>query len=65
MPAMKVSDMIKEIEAQGWVYACTEGDHHHSRHPERKGKVTVPGKASDTLPAFFVASVRRQASGHS
>jgi hypothetical protein len=39
---MKVRDLIKRIEKDGWQYMYTTGSHRHFKHPEKPGKVTVP-----------------------
>ena len=40
---MKVRDVIKRIEADGWYLARVRGDHKHFKHPTKKGIVTVSG----------------------
>lgn len=45
----KVSEIIKVIEADGWVLDQTRGSHRQYRHPVKAGTVTVAGKPSDTL----------------
>lgn len=39
---MKSRDVIKKIEAAGWVQVRVNGSHHHFKHPTRLGLVTVP-----------------------
>ncbi|HMZ82299.1 MAG TPA: type II toxin-antitoxin system HicA family toxin [Acidobacteriota bacterium] len=46
---MKVKEIIKIIEADGWFLAKTEGSHRQFKHPLKSGKVTVAGKLSDDL----------------
>ncbi|HNG95534.1 MAG TPA: type II toxin-antitoxin system HicA family toxin, partial [Acidobacteriota bacterium] len=46
---MKVKEIIKIIEADGWVLTKTEGSHRQFKHPTKPGKVTVAGKLSDDL----------------
>lgn len=58
---MKVRDVIKLIEAEGWRLDHQTGSHRQYRHPERPGTVTVAGKPSDDLKPGTLASVRRQA----
>jgi len=43
---MKVRDVIKAMEKDGWVIDRTRGDHRQFRHPGRPeaGTVTVPGQ---------------------
>lgn len=39
---MKVRDLIKLIEKDGWQYMYTTGSHRHFKHPVKPGKVTAP-----------------------
>lgn len=56
MPS-KVSEIIRLIEADGWVLVTTRGSHRQYKHPTKPGRVTVAGKPSDTLhPAHCRAS---------
>lgn len=60
MPA-KVGEMIKLLEACGWYLATIRGSHRQFKHPEIPGRVTVPGKPSDTLHPRTEKSILRQA----
>lgn len=44
---MKSRDVIKAIEAEGWRLIRVVGSHHHFRHPDRPGLVTVPHPKAD------------------
>ena len=46
---MKVRDVIKRVEADGWYYIGTVGSHRHYKHATKSGKVTVPGHLSDEV----------------
>lgn len=46
---LKVSEIIKMIQADGWYLAATRGSHRQYKHPGKPGRVTVAGKPSDTL----------------
>jgi predicted RNase H-like HicB family nuclease/predicted RNA binding protein YcfA (HicA-like mRNA interferase family) len=48
---MKVRDVIKAMETDGWVLDRTRGDHRQYVHPARPeaGTVTVPGHPGDSL----------------
>jgi predicted RNA binding protein YcfA (HicA-like mRNA interferase family) len=39
---MRSREVIKKIEAAGWVQVRVSGSHHHFKHPMRTGLVTVP-----------------------
>jgi toxin-antitoxin system, toxin component, hicA family len=49
MKRYKVKEVIKMLETDGWVLSTTKGDHRQFKHPTKKGKVTIRGKASDDL----------------
>ena len=38
---MKSSSLIKLIEKEGWELVRTKGSHHHFKHQQHKGIVTV------------------------
>lgn len=44
---MKVKEIIKLIEDDGWYLTRTRGSHRQYKHPGKSGLVTVPGKPSD------------------
>lgn len=58
---LKVSEMIKLVEADGWVLNRTRGSHRQYRHPVKRGLVTIAGKSSDTLHPRTEGSILRQA----
>lgn len=58
---MKVGEIIKLLEADGWYLAKTRGSHRQYKHPAKPGKVTVPGHPSDTLNSKTQASILAQA----
>ncbi|WP_312536310.1 type II toxin-antitoxin system HicA family toxin [Acinetobacter variabilis] len=57
---MKSLDLIKMIEADGWYQVRCKGDHHHFKHPAKKGLVTIPHPKKD-LPPGTVNSILKQA----
>jgi predicted RNA binding protein YcfA (HicA-like mRNA interferase family) len=58
---VKIREVIKLIEADGWVLVRTKGSHRQYNHPAKPGTVTVPGKPSDDLSAGLLNSILRQA----
>lgn len=58
---MKVREVIKVLENDGWVFARTRGSHHHFKHPTKPGIVTVAGKMSIDIPIGTLKSIWRQA----
>ncbi len=57
---MRSDELIKRVEADGWVLKRVTGSHHHYHHPVKKGLVTVPHPKGD-LPIGTVNSVLKQA----
>jgi predicted RNA binding protein YcfA (HicA-like mRNA interferase family) len=39
---MKSRELIKEIQADGWYLARVTGSHHHFKHDDKLGIVTIP-----------------------
>jgi len=58
---LKVGEIIKLIEADGWVLDRTRGSHRQYRHQLKPGTVTIAGKLSDTLHPRTEGSILRQA----
>jgi predicted RNA binding protein YcfA (HicA-like mRNA interferase family) len=58
---VKVRDVIKWIEQDGWYHVRTTGSHHHYRHPSKPGTVTIPGQPGKDLPEGTKNSVLKQA----
>lgn len=58
---MKVRNVIKMLEQDGWYLYRTRGSHRQFKHSIKKGKVTVPGKMSDELPPGTLNNILKQA----
>ena len=58
---MKVRDVIKRIEADGWYLVRTRGDHRHYKHPVKKGIVTISGQLGKDMPVGTLLNVWKQA----
>ena len=61
MKAYKVIEVIKMLEADGWVMVATKGDHRQYKHPQKKGKVTIRGHKNEVLSQFLLNSIWKQA----
>jgi predicted RNA binding protein YcfA (HicA-like mRNA interferase family) len=57
---MKVRDVIRLIERDGWYLVATRGSHRQYKHASKPGRVTVAGKASDDLPPGTLNSILKQ-----
>ena len=58
---MKIRDVLKLIEKDGWFLLRTRGSHRQYKHPIKKGLVTIPGKPNDELAPGTLNSIFRQA----
>jgi predicted RNA binding protein YcfA (HicA-like mRNA interferase family) len=58
---LKVSEIIKMIEADGWYLVATKGSHRQYKHSVKPGRVTIAGKPSQELPPGTERSILRQA----
>jgi predicted RNA binding protein YcfA (HicA-like mRNA interferase family) len=58
---MKVRDVIKLIEKDGWQLVRTRGSHRQFKHSAKSGLVTVAGKSGDELAPGTLNSVLKQA----
>jgi len=58
---VKVRDVIKMIEKDGWFIVRTKGSHHQFKHKNKKGLVTIAGKSSHELALGTLNSVLKQA----
>jgi len=41
---MKVSEILRMLQEDGWFLVATRGSHRQFKHAEKPGRVTVPGK---------------------
>jgi len=57
---MKVRDMIKWLQEDGWYRVETRGSHRQFKHPFKPGRVTIAGKGSDDLPPGTLNSILKQ-----
>jgi len=58
---MKVKEVIKMIEQDGWFMIRRRGSHRQYRHNCKKGLVTVAGHLHDDLAKGTLNSVLKQA----
>ena len=59
--AMKVRNVVKLIEDDGWHLARTRGSHRQYKHPDKPGLVTIAGKPGDDLAPGTLGSILKQA----
>jgi predicted RNA binding protein YcfA (HicA-like mRNA interferase family) len=58
---MKVRDLIRQVEADGWRNVKTRGSHRQYKHPNKPGRVTIPGHSGDDVHPGTLKSVLAQA----
>ena len=59
---MKVRDIVKLVEKDGWVLLPRTGtSHRHYKHPVKPGRVTIAGHAKDDVPSGTKNNILKQA----
>jgi predicted RNA binding protein YcfA (HicA-like mRNA interferase family) len=56
---MNSRDIIKRLEADGWVKVARRGSHAQFKHPTKPGRVTIPHPKKD-LKIGTVKSIEKQ-----
>jgi predicted RNA binding protein YcfA (HicA-like mRNA interferase family) len=58
---MKVRDVLKLIEDDGWYQVTQKGSPRQFKHPAKPGRVTVAGHPSQEMDKGTVNSILKQA----
>jgi predicted RNA binding protein YcfA (HicA-like mRNA interferase family) len=58
---MKVREVVRLIESDGWRQVRMRGSHRQFNHPVKRGVVTVPGRPNDELAPGTLNSILKQA----
>ena len=58
---MKIREVLKMIEQDGWFQVRTRGSHRQFHHATKRGTVTVAGKPGKDLHPKTLNSILRQA----
>jgi predicted RNA binding protein YcfA (HicA-like mRNA interferase family) len=58
---MKVRDVIRLVEMDGWRFVRQRGSHRQFQHPTKAGTVTIAGQLSTEMPPGTLNSVLKQA----
>ena len=58
---MKIRDIIKLLETDGWYLVTTKGSHRQYKHPIKLGRVTIAGHLKDDLAPGTLNSILKQA----
>ncbi len=57
---MKVRDVIKLVENDGWFLDRTRGSHRQYKHHSKSGLVTISGRLDDEVPKGTLNSILKQ-----
>jgi predicted RNA binding protein YcfA (HicA-like mRNA interferase family) len=58
---MKVRDVLRLIESDGWFLVVTKGSHRQYKHPAKPGRVTIAGHPGHDLAPGTLNSILKQA----
>jgi predicted RNA binding protein YcfA (HicA-like mRNA interferase family) len=58
---VKVQELIRLIEDDGWFLVRTRGSHRQFHHPVKPGTVTIAGKLSVDIPPGTLKNALKQA----
>ncbi len=58
---MKVKELIRLVEQDGWEQVRSRGSHRQFKHPFKRGLVTIAGKPSTDIPPGTLNSILEQA----
>ena len=58
---MKVRDVIKRVEADGWFFKRMRGDHRIYHPPTKSGIVVVAGHPADDVPIGTLGQIFKEA----
>ena len=58
---MKVREVIRLLQNDGWRHVRTRGSHRQLQHPEKPGTVTIAGKLGIDIPAGTLNSILKSA----
>ncbi len=57
---MKVKELLKMLEKDGWSLSRTRGSHRQYKHPTKPGTVTIAGKPSADVPKGTLNAILKQ-----
>ena len=56
---MKSREIISALQKDGWIKVAQKGSHVQFKHPDKKGRVTVPHPERD-IPVGTLKSIEKQ-----
>ena len=61
MPRVKGTEVLRVLRSLGWVVVAQRGSHVQLKHPYRRGRVTIPIHAGETIGPRLLGSILSQA----
>jgi predicted RNA binding protein YcfA (HicA-like mRNA interferase family) len=58
---MKVREVVRALEENGWVEIRSKGSHRHFRHPKKPMLITVPGADGKELAPGTLNAILKKA----
>jgi predicted RNA binding protein YcfA (HicA-like mRNA interferase family) len=58
---MKIRDLLRMIEADGWFQVAQRGSHRQFKHLLKLGRVTIAGHPADEMDKGTLNSILKQA----
>jgi predicted RNA binding protein YcfA (HicA-like mRNA interferase family) len=58
---LKVRDVLRQMESDGWYLARQRGSHRQMKHPDKPQTVTLHGHPNDELNPKTLHSILKQA----
>jgi len=58
---MRVREVLRLLERDGWYLVIQRGSHKQYKHPVKKGRVTIVGQPGDTVATGTLISIFKQA----
>jgi predicted RNA binding protein YcfA (HicA-like mRNA interferase family) len=58
---MKVIEVARKLEQQGWFLSRIRGSHRQFKHPNRRELVTLSGKLSGDVPSGTLHNIFKKA----
>lgn len=60
MPRVTGAEVLRALRSLGWVVVTQRGSHVQLKHPDRRGRVTIPIHSGETIGPRLLASILSQ-----
>jgi predicted RNA binding protein YcfA (HicA-like mRNA interferase family) len=58
---MKIRDLLKLLEDDGWYQVAQKGSHRQFKHPQKLGRITVAGHSAQEMAKGTLNNILKQA----